>query len=262
VRVLSIGLIDEPELATRESMDDQKLESLAGSIRKYGLFNPISVEQRGARYRIMAGHRRFVAHKMNGATSIECKVWPEGTEHAIAIQAGENDEREKINPAEQGSWYEELLASKCGDDVAALCELVGKPFEYVSSRLLLTRGDPGVLAAVKAKEINLTVATELNKIPADDLRRYYLENAIAHGVSGRVAKQWRIQAEDIARSRQSAPVDEPAAGEAAHAGPVVQEACICCGKTTDLIEMRYVRVHHYCQKAILEPALERRRDTA
>lgn len=259
VRRVSMGLVDEPELATRERMDQEKLEELAKSISRYGLINPISVEQRGIRYRIMAGHRRYVAHKLNGASTIECKVYPEGYDDAIAIQADENDLREKVNPGEQATWYEELLTSRCGGDVEKLCALVGKSYDYVSVRLWISRGDPKVLQAVKEQKINLTVAAELNLIKADDLRRYYLENAQAHGVSGRTMRMWRQQAEQIQLSRQSAPHEEPSPGQVVAAMHVVEEACVCCGRTSDVTEMAYVRVHRYCQKAILEPAMEDRR---
>ena len=257
---ISLGLIDEPDLPTRESMDPEKLQELADSIRARGLHQPIGVEQRGIRFAIIYGHRRFVAHLMIGASVIPARVYPEGVDHALAIQADENAFREKVNPAEEAEWLDEILRSKAGDDVERLCAIVGKSFDYVSSRLLLTRGDPAVLRAVKEKQISLGVAEILNDIAADDLRFYYLENAKAHGASIRTAKLWRAQAESIIASRAGQPVADPESAPSATPAYAVHHACVACGGSQDVHEMEYVQVHKYCNKAILEPALRRARE--
>src|SRR5258706_3286870 len=255
-----MGLIDEPDLATREQMDNVKLQELAASIAAEGLIQPIAVEERGVRFVIHAVHRRYIASKMNGAASILARVYPAGCDRAIAIQAHENAFREKVNPAEEGEWFAELYDTRCDRDVVKLCALVGQPEHYVCARLLIAQGDKDVLAAVKGKLISLSVALELNRITADDLRYYYLESAKNTGASARQMKLWRSQAEQIIASRSGRYVDSGPAAEPVASAPVNENRCACCGTTHDVHQMIWIQVHDFCNKAIVEPFLRRRRE--
>lgn len=259
-RNVSMGLIDEPDLPTREQMDAEKLRELASNIAAEGLQQAIGVEERGVRFAIIYGHRRYVASKMNGASTILARIYPAGCDRAIAIQAGENAFREKVNPAEEGEWYAELYETRCDRDVVKLCALVGQAENYVCSRLLAAQGDKNVLAALKAKQISLSVALELNRITADDLRYYYLESAKNTGASARQMKLWRSQAEQIIASRSGQYVESGPAAEPVAAAQVNENRCACCASTHDVHQMVWIQVHDFCNKAIVEPFLRRRRE--
>lgn len=259
-REISMGLIDEPDLPTREKMDGEKLRELADSIALIGLQQPIGVEERGGRFVIIYGHRRFVATKMIGRPEILARVYPAGVDHAIAMQAAENAFREKVNAAEEGEWYRELYETRCDRDLEKLVVLVGQPESYVCARLLVAQGDPQVLAAVRDKQISLSVALELNRITADDLRYYYLESAKNTGASARQMKLWRSQAEQIIASRAGRYVEEATPVTATAAEPAMTNRCACCGGTHDVHDMEWIQVHRFCNKAIVEPFLMKRRE--
>ena len=55
----------------RQVFNDAKLAQLAESIREAGLVQPIVVRRAGAGYQIVAGERRWRAHKMIGKETIK-----------------------------------------------------------------------------------------------------------------------------------------------------------------------------------------------
>jgi ParB/RepB/Spo0J family partition protein len=259
-RDIPLGLIDEPDLPTRSAMPPQLLDSLARSIAAHGLLQAIGVEQRGPRFSIIYGHRRFVAHKMLSKSAIHARVYREGTDHKIAMQEAENADREEVNIVDQGEWLLDLYENHCGKDLDKLCALVGKSFRYVDELIRLALGDDKVKQALRDGKISKGVAEQLNRIDADDLRDYYLQNAVEHGMSVRGAKFARMQADQIIASRQAAPIDETPAEPSNEVSYAVEHRCVVCGGTHDVTEMAYIQVHRYCQKARLEPWLQRQRD--
>jgi ParB/RepB/Spo0J family partition protein len=257
-RKVLLGLIDEPDLPTREKMDPVKLRELSDSLARDGQFQSIGLEQRGARFVIIFGHRRFVAAKMGAVPELRADIYPEGVDHALVMQAGENAYREKVNPAEEGEWLKELYLTRCGEDLERLCALVGLPEDYVSKRLVVAMGDPKVKAAVRDKQIGFGVALELNRIKRDDHRAYYLSSAVTNGATDKLARFWRSQSEIMTAQDAAPPPTEMPAGGAVESAPATNHFCICCGGTDDVGEMMYVLVHKFCEKAILAPAREQR----
>lgn len=79
------------------------LRTLAGSIARYGVMQPIVVERRGDMLRIRAGHRRVAAARLAGLTKAPAVVHPEPLEDdewlAQAVQ--ENVMRRGLDAAER-----------------------------------------------------------------------------------------------------------------------------------------------------------------
>lgn len=255
-RVL-LGLIDEPELATRETMNAEQLEELADSLSRDGQFQAIALETRGARFRIIAGHRRFVASKMRHLVDIRAEIYPEGVDHAVVIQAGENAYREKVNAGEEGEWLKQLYVERCGEDLERLVKLTGLSEHRVSRHLFLAMGDPRILDAVKKKEVSASVAIELNRIRRADHRDYYLSHAKTSGASVNLVKLWRAQSEQMAAQDAAPPPTDVTTETTSTPAPAIVHMCVACGGTHDVHDMEYVQVHRYCNKARLEPLRKR-----
>jgi ParB family chromosome partitioning protein len=162
---LPVALIDPPTIAMREKMHDGGIEALAESMRRHGQLQNIGVVITGDRYRVVYGHRRRVAAELAGLETLVARVFPEGTLDEEALKVAENEEIEPVNAAAQATYYHELLTERCGGDVRRLVAMVRRTETFILDRLDLVRGDPDVLAALRAGRINLSVAKELNKVP-------------------------------------------------------------------------------------------------
>jgi len=252
---LPIGLIDDPALPSRGSMNDEKLDALVASIRDIGLQQPMIVARVGARFEIIAGYRRRIACERAGLVAAPCIVYASKDVSLATIQAHENSRREDLNPADEAIWFAELLERVCGGDIEKLCGLVGERLSYVDNRLALFNGNTDVFAALQCGEIKIGVAHELNKITDPHYCRYYLDSAIRGGATIALVigwvQEWRTQIAGVP--------DHPAPVTASTPGiPTDDQAafrCLCCRKADNVHLIRHVPIHQHCQLAILDPLL-------
>jgi ParB/RepB/Spo0J family partition protein len=99
---LSIDKIKVSDDRHRKEFDQEKLQSLADSIKKFGIIEPIIIEKDG---RLIAGERRLRASKMAGLTEVDV-IFKEGLDewHRRALELEENIQREDL------TWPEECEA--------------------------------------------------------------------------------------------------------------------------------------------------------
>ena len=250
--MVSRVLIDEPELAARSTFDEQKLLELAESIKEMGIIEPLIVERQGARYRIVAGHRRYIAATMVALLDLPCLVYEAGRADVEAVKEHENAEREDLNALDQARHFARLLEGRCGGDVDSLCRLVRRRREYVEGRLLLLRGDESVLEALGQGKISMAVAHELNREKDQGIRRMWLDAALKGGATSAMVRQWRIDRERMLALIAPAGESAGSAGStgsdgAAEVQPFVL-ACFWCGDQDEPHAMQLVYVHTRCRK--------------
>lgn len=261
-RAIPIELIDEPSLAMREEFDEIELDELSTSIRTNGLIEPIIVRPRGARFEVVAGHRRLLACRRAGLGDVPAIVRDVDDAAAEAIKVAENVDRAAVNPVEEATYFAELLDRHCGDDVDRLCEFVKRRRPYVEERLLLLRGAPEVLDALRAKKIPMAVAQELNKFSDRAGTLMYLDYAL-NGATAKQVRDWRRQYADFAARNPGAPIDGAAATTDIAAAPAMSShACPCCGENANMNRLIAIYVHDYCYEAQLKRLLKTLRGEA
>jgi len=85
----------------RQSLDADKTESLAHSIRQHGFRGVLWVRQVGSSYHLIAGGRRYAACQLAGIESVPVEVWNITDAEAIQLELLENFQREDLNPIEE-----------------------------------------------------------------------------------------------------------------------------------------------------------------
>jgi ParB/RepB/Spo0J family partition protein len=248
-RVIPIAAIDPPARSMREQMDDAGLDELRVNIQRNGILQPLGVVPVGDRFRISWGHRRFIAAGMAGEMTLPCRVLLDGDVREEEFKYVENTFRENVNPAEEASWLADLLDTRYGGDIETLCAALNVKESTVNGRLDLLRGDPAVLAALKAREIGIGVARELNKMREPSWRAYRLGDAIAHGSTERVVRDWRISDEKHLSLQRAAENGElPTVPPSTEVPIGSADRCELCGESDDPTDMEYVRVHRSCAR--------------
>lgn len=247
-----------PKLAARETFDEIKMGELIDSIREMGcILEPLIVEVEGENYRIHAGHRRFIAAGALELATVPARIWAAGTLRGEAAKAHENAFREDLNYGEEATWFLALLDAECDGDVDKLCAMVGRKRALVESRINLASGNPAVFAALKDGVITIGVAEELNKCKARDTCLMLLDAAVKGGARASTVKQWRMNSEGFAAYNVDAAIgDQPQQLPPSHV-PESQMVCIVCSKTDHAEQMQLFWIHWGCNRAVLEPLLER-----
>lgn len=248
-------LLNEPDIAMRQSFDPQALDELVESVRAYGVIQSLVLIRDGERFRVAAGHRRSIAAVLAGRPNVPALVFPEGTPIEEALKFAENSKRERVNPGDEALYFKRLLDERCGGDVIRLAGLVGEKQSYVEGRLDLLRGYPEVLEALQHRKINLSVAIEFNRYKDKGHMLAHLQSAIDTGARAKEVIRWRTELErlfDLYPQQEAAP-GEPAAAHT-FAPPVM--TCTVCGEGHDTYNLEMIYVHRGgpCKK-ILERAL-------
>ena len=252
---MPLGLIDAPNLPAREKMDEDKLDELAASIRTIGLIQPLILARTGVRYEVIAGHRRLLACDRAGLIAVVAVVYPNPSAALEAIKFGENRYREDLNAADEAIWFTELLERDCGGDVDRLCAQLGEKRPYVEGRLNLFRGDVKIFEALQAERISIGIASELNKCPDEQYRRYLLHQAILGGATISVVRAWLL---DWKQSTAHLSGEPATPNPMSTPAPIPQTdffRCYVCGETNDVYLMQPVNIHGYCLRAILDKLL-------
>jgi len=246
--LVRVELIDEPAAAMRETMDEVQLQELCQSIAAIGVIEPLVLERAGARYRVIAGHRRLIACQALNYSPIPAIVREPGTIDPAAVTIAENYYREDVNPVEEAAFLAKLLEERCGGDTDVLAALIHHRREYVEDRLLLLRGDAAVLAALREHKITLAVARELNKITDSGRRVVYLDAAISGGATASVVRTWRTQADELPPLTPDPAAGEPGLGAGQAAVAAAQLRCLFCDETEDPHLMQNVWIHKHCSR--------------
>ena len=122
----------------RKSIEEDSLNELADSLKRYGVLDPLLVCKKGSRYQIIAGERRFRAARLAGLKEVPVLIKEYSPQEVMEISLIENIQREDLNPIEEAMAYEVLINeySLRQEDVA---ERVSKSRAAIANRLRLLK---------------------------------------------------------------------------------------------------------------------------
>ena len=109
VQNLKVSEIEPNKDQPRRIFDEEALNELSDSIKKYGVIQPIIVSKKDDFYQIVAGERRWRASKLAGLTEIPAIVRENDEQKNREIALIENIQREDLNPIEEAQAYKRLL---------------------------------------------------------------------------------------------------------------------------------------------------------
>lgn len=93
----------------RIHFDDEKIDSLAKSIIKYGVLEPIIVRPVNGKFEIIAGERRYKASKFAGKTTIPSIIVDYDDKESIELALLENVQRQELTAIEEAIAYRRIL---------------------------------------------------------------------------------------------------------------------------------------------------------
>ena len=151
---LPITRIHPSTFNPRKHFDTAKLQELADSIREDGLIEPIVVRQDAGNpgdFEIVAGERRWRAHKLAGLTTIQAYIRDVDDRHARVLTLVENLQRRDLNPVEEARGYDALRAE--GLTTEQVADRVRRSRPAVSNAIRLLGLPEAVLARVESGEL-------------------------------------------------------------------------------------------------------------
>ena len=137
----------------RKHFDEEALDELAESIKRYGLIQPIIVTKKDDYYQIIAGERRWRASKRAGLTEIPAIVREDDERKNKEIALIENIQREDLNAVEKATGIK-LLMEEYNITQQQVAEMLGKSRSSIANTVRILNLDERVLEL--AKEGKLT----------------------------------------------------------------------------------------------------------
>jgi len=225
---VDLSLIDEPKGIVRMEISSEAITELAQSISEIGLLQPVLLRKSDNRFEIVAGHRRFLAHKQLELKKIKSIVRVTTDQEAAVLRATENLSRVGLTPVEEAAIFADLVGSH-GLSYDQIGKRVGKSPGLVRRRMDLLKMPPQLQQAVHRKQISISVAEELWPISDTASLDYYLSFALDGGCTKEVARQWCKDWRDSQRRQDAASGNSRQALAPSEPRPVYVSCDLCTG---------------------------------
>lgn len=148
IEKLKITEVEPNRNQPRKHFDEEALEELAESIKRYGVIQPIIVVKKDNYYEIVAGERRWRASKKAGLKEIPAIVREGDERKNKEIALIENVQREDLNAYEKALGIKELM-DEYGLTQQEVAEILGKSRSSIANTVRLLNLDERVLELVK-----------------------------------------------------------------------------------------------------------------
>ena len=199
---LPVGQIHPNPSQPRKIFDADGLQELAGSIRTYGILQPLTVRRRNGEYELVAGERRLRAAKIAGMTEVPCILLTVDEEQSGMVALVENLQRRDLDYIEEAQGLARLMR-QYGLNQEQAAARVGKSQSAVANKLRLLRHSPAVLSALRENGLSERHARALLRLPAEEERLAALAVVIRQQMN--VAKTEEYIDSLLARKRQPEP---------------------------------------------------------
>jgi ParB family chromosome partitioning protein len=161
-RMVPIDMIDPNPNQPRQVMGD--LSELMASIAEKGIIEPIVVRQRGQRFQIVAGERRYQAAVQIGLREIPIVIREVDDNEIIEIALIENIQRKDLTPFEESEALHQL-AARCGYTHEDMARRLGKSRSAITESLSLNNMPDEVknlcrLADIHSKSLLLQIVRQ------------------------------------------------------------------------------------------------------
>ncbi len=161
-RLVPIDQIDPNPDQPRQVMGD--LSELMASVAEKGIIEPLIVRQRGRRYQIVAGERRYQAAVQVGLRELPVVIRDVDDNEIIEVALVENIQRRDLGPFEEAEALRNL-ADRCGYTHEDLAKRLGKSRTAITESLALASMPDEVrnlcrLADIASKSLLLQVVRQ------------------------------------------------------------------------------------------------------
>jgi ParB family transcriptional regulator, chromosome partitioning protein len=161
-RVVPIDQLDPNPHQPRQVMGD--LSELMASIAEKGIIEPIIVRQRGRRFQIVAGERRYQAAVQVGLREVPVVIRDVDDDEIIEIALIENIQRKDLTPFEEAEALHGL-ATKCSYTHEDMARRLGKSRTSITESLSLNNMPEEVknlcrLADITSKSLLLQIVRQ------------------------------------------------------------------------------------------------------
>jgi ParB family transcriptional regulator, chromosome partitioning protein len=250
MKMVSVERIDPPIDMIRERIDAEAVRELAESIRQQGLMQPILIRPRNKRYEVVAGHRRLLAHRLIGATEIKAFIKKLDDTETLVLRATENIQRQDISPMEEAKVYG-ILRDELNYSMEEIARKMGRNRYTIKKYLILLKLPEYIQDYINRGVLGLNVGLKLSEIQDEELQKYYVTNAVEHGITIKVAEMWMNDFEASKKAEYYKLKGGEDAPEVKAAPTPIYVTCFMCHGAEDVGKTTNVQICQGCYNNII-----------
>ncbi|MGX1702112.1 ParB/RepB/Spo0J family partition protein [Microbacterium sp. NPDC055357] len=172
----------------RTHFDADDLAELVHSVREFGVLQPVVVRDTGeGTYELIMGERRTRAAREAGLESIPAVIRETSDEHLLRDALLENLHRSELNPLEEASAYEQLLAD-FGITQEELASRIGRSRPQISNTIRLLKLPVPVQQRVAAGVLTAGHARAILSVDDTDAMQRLADKIVNEDLSVRAAE--------------------------------------------------------------------------
>ena len=238
IEEIPIREIKAGEHAQRLEKEDSDIDGLAASIRRLGVLVPLILEKEGDSFQVVCGHRRLLAAKRAGLSSVPCIVQDSVEVRAGEVTFAENFFRKDLSPVELACALKDCL-----DREEMKVEEIAAGFHrsqhWVHSMIAIAGWPADVQEAIHNKSISVAAASNLALVTDKEYRLFLVRNAWENGATAHTTAAW-LQAWRAMQPAEEAILAEPVGVSHTKDALIPQAPCICCGQVFKVNELSHV----------------------
>ncbi|MDN3513247.1 MAG: ParB/RepB/Spo0J family partition protein [Candidatus Brocadia sp.] len=192
------------DLQPRDFFDEEEMQGLVESIKKYGILQPVIVMPLSHGYMLIAGERRWRAAKQLGLKEMPAIVRHADGANVLEIALTENIQREDLNPIEKARGFEELIA-KFGLTQEQVAKAMGKDRSSVANYLRLLDLPQEIQDTVSRGTLSMGHARAILSIQDEEAQIRLYERIVKEGLSVRAVEEIVSQGKRQGKSHKAIP---------------------------------------------------------
>ncbi len=241
---LDVTRIDDNPFQPRRDFGDTEIASLAESLKRHEMLQPVLVRQAGERYQLISGERRLRAAIRAGWSTIPAQVRAADDRLAAELAIVENLQRKDLNPIEKALSFKRYIDQhQCKQEELAKRLKIDR--STVANLMRLLELPDTVVEHVRADRISASHARALLPLGDEPLQVEFANRIIDDGWSVRATEREvseRIQDEDREPLRvagvigpgASKPAAKPARKTNQHVAALEQQLRTALGTRVDI----------------------------
>ena len=160
VKIVDINEVEPNFEQPRKKFNEIELQELSQSILEHGIIQPLIVREKGGKYEIVAGERRYRAARLANINEIPIIIKTFSEQQTLEVALVENIQREDLNPMELASAYS-LLMDRFDLSQEQVADKVGKSRPSVANIMRLLKLNPYVQEKLREGDITFGHARAL-----------------------------------------------------------------------------------------------------
>ena len=198
---IAVNKIAANPLQPRKVFYDEAIEELSGSIKEYGVLQPIILrENGGGEYTIIAGEIRYRAAKMAGLEKIPAIVRAMEEQEAALVALVENVQREDLNFLEEARAYKKLI-DDFGLTQTEVAEKVNKKQSTISNKIRILALPEDIQEKIIVNNLTERHARALLKLHDEEDRLKITQRVVANSLN---VKQTEKLIDDLLIKKEAA----------------------------------------------------------